>query len=89
MPNSNGHGGRRAGSGRKTKADELKLIERLTPLDDLANEELQKGIEMGDFRYLRLFFEYRYGKPTQRMEVESDSLLPAFKGFDFLPDPNK
>ena len=37
------HGGKRDGAGRKTKADELQLIEKLTPLEPLAYAALMKG----------------------------------------------
>lgn len=64
-------GGAREGAGRKPKASELLLIERLSPMDDIALERLKILIENGDFNAIKLFFEYRYGKPKQ--VVESDS----------------
>ena len=47
-------------SGRKPKSDELALVEKLTPLSDKAFEELQKGIERGEFQFVRLLFQYMY-----------------------------
>jgi hypothetical protein len=38
-------GGSRTGAGRKPKADELKLIENLTPLHKQALESLKIGLE--------------------------------------------
>lgn len=59
------NGGARPGAGRKPKATELELIERLSPLDDVALEALKKGVQAGDFNFTKLFMEYRFGKPKQ------------------------
>jgi hypothetical protein len=66
------HGGKRKGAGRKPKADELQLIEKLSPLDDLAFESLQKGVAKGDFQFTKLFLEYRLGKPQDRMDITTN-----------------
>jgi len=63
-------GGAREGSGRKSKAEELKLIERLSPLEDIAFEALKEGLEKKDFKYVKLFYEYTYGKPIERVKQE-------------------
>ncbi len=60
------------GAGRKAKADEIKLIERLSPMDDTALNELKKGIKAGDFQFIKLFMDYRFGKPKERVDVTSD-----------------
>ncbi len=44
------NGGKREGAGRKPKTEEVKLIEKLTPLEPLAFEALKKGLEKGDFK---------------------------------------
>lgn len=67
-----GHGGARPGAGRKPKSDDVKMIERLSPLDDLAFAKLEEGIGKGDFQYIKLFFEYRYGKPKDKLDVTSN-----------------
>ena len=59
-------------AGRKPKADEVKLIERLTPLADVAFDALKQGIENGDTAMIKLWFEYFYGKPKQQMDITSD-----------------
>jgi hypothetical protein len=64
------HGGAREGAGRKPKADEIKLLERLSPMDDVAFEKLKEGVSAGDFQFIRLFMEYRYGKPKQQIEQD-------------------
>lgn len=61
----NQRGGARVGAGRKPKASEIELIERLSPLDDIALESLKIGVESGDFNFTKLFMEYRFGKPKQ------------------------
>lgn len=65
----NGHGGKRNGSGRKGKADELELIERLRPLDDLAFQKLGELLQKGDQQALKLFMAYRYGQPRQTIDA--------------------
>ena len=66
------HGGKRAGSGRKAKAEEQKLIENLTPMNDIALESLKKGLEKKEQWAVKLFFEYFYGKPQQRVDVTTN-----------------
>jgi len=65
------HGGKRIGAGRKPKAEEQKLIEKLTPLNDLALESLKKGLEKEQWA-VKLYFEYFYGRPQQRVDVTSN-----------------
>lgn len=76
-----GTGGKRENAGRKPKSDEIKLIESLSPLDDLAFEKLEAGVKSGSFLHLKLFYEYRYGKPKQLIGVvtETDTLEQVFK----------
>lgn len=62
------NGGARIGAGRKAKADEVALIERLSPLDDVAFKQLAEGVKGGEFAFLKMFFEYRYGKPKEKIE---------------------
>ena len=68
----NTHGGKRAGAGRKAKAEEQKLIENLTPMKPMALESLRKGLEKKEQWAVKLFFEYFYGKPQQRVDVTSN-----------------
>jgi hypothetical protein len=75
-------------SGRKPKTDEIALIEKLTPLSDKAFEELQKGIERGEFQFVRLWFQYMYGKPKQIAEVSISQVQPLFD-LECLQEPHK
>lgn len=76
-----GNGGKREGSGRKAKSDELALIESLSPYDKMAQEKLIEGVESGSFHHLKLFYEYRFGKPKQLIGLvtENDTLEQVFK----------
>lgn len=75
-------------SGRKPKADELALVEKLTPLTDKAFKELQKGIERGEFQFVRLWFQYMYGKPKQIAEISFSQEQPLFD-LQCLQEPHK
>lgn len=69
------HGGHRNGAGRKPKAEELALIEQLSPYDKEAMEQLVAGMKSGEFQYLKLFMEYRYGKPKESLDLKSKNTL--------------
>lgn len=56
-------------AGRKSKVEEQLLIERLSPLEDEALKALEEGIKEGHNWAVKLFFEYRYGKPQQNLSV--------------------
>tara|TARA_R100000654_G_scaffold71426_1_gene102322 strand:+ start:740 stop:1006 length:267 start_codon:yes stop_codon:yes gene_type:complete len=66
------NGGKRMGAGRKPKADEQKLIEKLTPLNELALDSLKKGLEKKEQWAVKLYFEYFYGRPQQRVDVTTN-----------------
>jgi len=63
------HGGKREGAGRKPKAEEISLIEKLSPLEDTAFEALKKGVEKGDFKFVQLFYNYYAGKPRETKDI--------------------
>jgi hypothetical protein len=69
------NGGKREGAGRKPKSEEAELIARLSPLDDEALKQLTQGVKGGDFQYLKMFFEYRYGKPKQTIDAKVDGQM--------------
>ena len=72
MDKRTNNGGARSGAGRKGKAEEQKLIENLTPMNSMALESLEKGLEKKEQWAVKLFFEYFYGKPQQRVDVTSN-----------------
>ncbi len=64
------NGGVRENAGRKPKADELRLIEKLDNIinqDDVI-EKLKDLIKDGNFNALKLYMEYRFGKPKEVIE---------------------
>ena len=72
------HGGKRQGAGRKSKADEVSLIEKLSPLEDIAFNALKSGVEKGDFKYVQLFYNYYAGKPRETKDITINEDLPLF-----------
>ena len=72
-------GGARKGAGRPSKADEVKLIERLGPLEGKAFKALEKGIDTGDFKYVQLFYHYYAGKPRETKEITLNTEQPLFE----------
>lgn len=64
------YGGKREGAGRKPKVEELALIERLSPLDDIAMKALENGVRSGELGFVKLFMEYRFGKPKESVELK-------------------
>ena len=72
MDKRTNNGGARKGAGRKSKSEEQKLIENLTPMKSMALASLEKGLEKKEQWAVKLFFEYFYGKPQQRVDVTSN-----------------
>jgi hypothetical protein len=68
-------GGSRENAGRKRKSDELELIARLSPMDDKALKLLDDKLDEGDMSALKMFMEYRWSKPNQKVSVDGDLLL--------------
>ena len=69
---ANGHGGKREGSGRKSRSEEQELIEKLTPLEPIALEKLKEGLEEGNFRFVQLYMAYMYGKPKESKDITTN-----------------
>lgn len=69
----NKRGGAREGAGRKPKAEELKLIERLDAIidSDEALNTLGNLVLKGDMRAVQLYMGYRYGKPKESVDINS------------------
>ena len=80
-------------AGRKSKVEKQLLIERLSPLEDDALETLHGAIREAKPWALRLFFLYRWGKPSEtkeiQMEVKDFSIpLKNFVGNTCSESPN-
>lgn len=63
-------GGARAGSGRKSRAEEMELQSKLDPMEDDFLKSLHEQIKKGNPIALKLYAEYRYGKPTDHIDLE-------------------
>jgi len=76
-------GGARDGAGRKSKAEEQSLIEKLTPLEPLAFKALNDALKDGKDWAVKLFFQYNFGMPKQtidnKVEVSNFDLKDIIK----------
>ena len=71
--------------GRKSKADEQKLIEKLSPLEPLAFKALTDALKEGKDWAVKLFFNYQYGMPKQMVVNENIN----YKEEDLTPEKIK
>ena len=58
-------------AGRKPKAEEQKLVEKLSPLEPKAYQALENAIEDNQSWAVKIFFEYMYGRPKQAVDITS------------------
>lgn len=65
-------------AGRKPKAEELKLVERLSPYQDIALNALISKVKENDMQAIKLFMEYLHGKPKQIIESDTTLTLNDF-----------
>lgn len=72
-------GGKREGSGRKSKADELQLLDKLSPMEDLFIQVLHDGLKKGDYKFAQLFANYYYGKPRETQDITLNQDTPLFE----------
>lgn len=75
-------GGAREGAGRKSKAEEQSLIEKLTPLEPLALSTLTEALNDKKDWAVKLYFNYMYGMPKQmvmqtNLNVDATNLTDA------------
>lgn len=78
LPKKENRGGVRPNSGRKSKAEELALIEKLTPLMPLAFKALETGLTNGNVEFVKLYFAYAFGKPQEKVDLTTNGneLIP-------------
>ncbi len=72
-------GGKREGSGRKNKADELQLLDKLSPMEDLFIQVLHDGLKKGDYKFAQLFANYYYGRPKETQDITLNQDTPLFE----------
>ena len=65
-------------AGRKPKAEEQALIEKLSPLEPKAFKALNNAIQDEQSWAVKLYFEYMYGKPKEKVEVTQITEQPMF-----------
>jgi ribosomal protein S26 len=80
MDKRKNNGGKREGAGRKSKSEEMQLIEMLNKhIDkDKAIKVLKEKIDEGDFKALQLYMNYMYGKPKETKDVTINAEQPLF-----------
>jgi len=74
--------------GRPAKAEEQKLIERLTPLTDDGYKALSNALKDEQGWAVKLFFEYMYGKPKQIIEQNNTHAINDFNIKDLIKFDN-
>lgn len=70
--------------GRPSKADEQKLIEKLSPLEPIAHKALKNALNEEEGWAIKLYFEYMYGKPKQTIDQNNTHTLSNFNLKDVL-----
>ena len=65
-------------AGRKPKSEEIKLVERLSPLEDAPLDALKKGVESGELKWIQLYLNYYLGKPRETKDITINEDLPLF-----------
>jgi hypothetical protein len=70
-------GGAREGAGRKSKAEEQSLIEKLSPLEQSAFDALKEAISDKKDWAVKLYFNYMYGMPKQVIDQKTELKIPT------------
>jgi len=71
MDNRKNNGGHKTNGGRKSKAEEQGLIEKLTPLNDMAFSALTEALAERKDWAVKLYFNYMFGMPKQMVVQEN------------------
>lgn len=81
-------GGAREGAGRKSKAEEQSLIEKLTPLEPLAFNALTDALNDKKDWAVKLYFNYMFGMPKQVVDQNSNVNINNFELKDIIKFDN-
>ena len=81
-------GGAREGAGRKSKAEEQSLIEKLTPLEPRAFKALEDALNDGKDWAVKLFFQYNFGMPKQVIDQNNNVSINSFELKDVIKFDN-
>lgn len=81
MAKSNNWGGARPGAGRPSKKDEELMIKKIDAAiaPQKAWDQLAAKVNEGNVSAIRLYLHYRYGKPTERIEMNTNQPLAGFR----------
>lgn len=71
-------GGARDNAGRKSKAEEQSLIEKLTPLEPIAFQALTNALNEEKDWAVKLFFQYNFGMPKQVIDQNNNVSINNF-----------
>ena len=82
-------GGKRIGAGRKSKADEQSLVEKLSPLEPLAFDCLKYALTQKKEWAVKLTFEYLFGKPKQYIQQEIEQTISSSDISRFINIPEQ
>lgn len=74
-------------AGRKSKAEEQSLIEKLTPLEPLAFKGLKQALELKKEWAIKMTFEYVFGKPKQYISQDIEQTINTNEIDRFLAIP--
>lgn len=58
--------------GRPPRAEEHEILARLSPLEDKFIQAMERGLEQTQGWAVKIFAEYYWGKPKERVEVSSE-----------------
>jgi hypothetical protein len=78
MEDKRKHNGGHSNGGRKSKAEEQSLIEKLTPLEPIAFKALNDALNDGKDWAVKLFFQYNFGMPKQVVENNTNLTVNDF-----------
>jgi hypothetical protein len=78
MEDKRKYNGGNKNAGRKSKAEEVQLIEKLGALEPSAFMALEQGLERGDFKFVQLFYNYYAGKPRETKDITVTNEQPIF-----------
>lgn len=80
MDKRKANGGKRKGSGRKPKADEIQLIEQMDAVcvPIIVWKSLFDKVKDGDTQAIKTWLSYRYGMPKQTVDNNTTHTLNDF-----------
>ena len=79
-------GGARPGAGRKPKSEEQNLIEKLQPFEKEALAALKKAVIEEQGWAIKLYMEYKYGRPKQTLNTTVKITEQPLFDFDIHSD---